>query len=430
MNSPVKQDKQNTAVEPNPPGTLFLVGEIMPRTSVFVFPKVPGRVQELRVEVGDRVRKGDVLAVVEHEEIDLGIRQARAVLEAAKAALAQAKALSKVDVESKFQQAQAGRAAAATTVQQAEDLSQSQVLSQVAQAKAALVAAESVAAKAREGARKQEQMQVKAVVEQAKAGLDNAKVNFDRAEKLHEQGVISQQAFDAASTQLAVAEAQYDAARQRLDLVEEGTRQQDIKAAEAQVERARAALAMAARLEQTKSWEKDIALAEAKLRQSEALLKVANAALKSKTWEMDIRKAEMGVEQARTGVQLAQKKLSDATITAPISGTISVRNIELGGMAAPQQPMFQIVDMDVVKAKVSVAESDFYKVNKGDEAEVTVDAVPEPVKGTVTLVGPTLDRMTRTATVEISIPNENHRLRPGMFARARVMIRAEDSSAQ
>jgi HlyD family secretion protein len=399
---------------------LLLVGDIEPQARVYVFPIVPGKVEQLNVEVGSAVQKGDVLVVIEHEELELGVRQARAILESAKASLEQAEALSKINVTSKAEQAQAGLSAARATYNQAKDLSLTQTTTQVAQADAVLEAARAALRKAKEGARKQERKQVEAALEQAKANLDNARSNYDRAKKLHEQGAISKQTYEGAETQFTVAEAQYKTAVQQLNLVQEGAREEDIEAAEAQVRQAEAALEMAKRMEDTKSWERDIALAEAQVKQAEALFKVASAAEKARTWEAEIRRAEMAVEQAKAGLDLAQKKLSDATITAPISGIISMKNTDLGGMATPQSPIFEIVDMDVVKAEVSIVESELYKIKVGYEALVSVDALQEPAKGKVTIISPTLDKITRTTTVEISIDNKDHRLRPGMFARAKL----------
>ncbi|MFC1714693.1 efflux RND transporter periplasmic adaptor subunit [Candidatus Poribacteria bacterium] len=397
---------------------LSLVGDIEARTQVFVLPKVPGEVQELNVEVGASVSKGDILAVVEHEELELGVRQAKAALEAAKAGLRQTEALSKINIISQVEQAQAGLSAAKVTLDQAKALSFTQTIAQVTQAEAGLAAIKANMKKAKEGARKQEKKQVEASVEQARAGLENARSNHERMKELFERGSTSQQTFEASETQLDVAEAQYEAARQQLDLLDEGSRKEDIEALEAQVRQAEAALEIAKKLEETRNWEKDIALVEAKLEQAEALFKLAKASEESRTWEDEIIRASMTVEQAKIALELAQKQLSDATITAPISGIISMRNIELGGMASPQSPIFQIVDMDIVKAKVSITESNLYKIRLGDKAVVSVDALREPVEGKVTLISPTIDIMSRTTTVEITIDNSGHRLRPGMFARA------------
>ena len=87
-----------------------------------------------------------------------------------------------------------------------------------------------------------------------------------------------------------------------------------------------------------------IALAEAQLSQSKALYDLAKASEDSRSWENDITQAEMGVEQAQVALELAEKQLSDATITAPISGIVSLRSADLGGMvgtvAAVAMPAF------------------------------------------------------------------------------------------
>ena len=74
------------------------------------------------------------------------------------------------------------------------------------------------------------------------------------------------------------------------------------------------------------------------------------------------------------------------------------------------------VDIEVMKAEVNIAESDFYKIKQGDEALVSVDAIKELIKGKVTLISPVLDKMTHTATVEITVDNKDYKLKPGMFA--------------
>jgi multidrug resistance efflux pump len=399
---------------------LSLVGDIEARAAVMVFPRVPGKVLKLNVEVGSAVREGEVLAVVEHEELELGVRQARAALEAAKAGLHQTAAMAEVTVISNLRQAQAGLSAARITLQQVRDLSFTQTTTQIAQAEAGLEAIEASMKKIKEGARAEEKKQVEASVQQAKASLNNAESNYKRMKKLYEEGAVSEQTLEGLETQYTVAKAQYDAATQQLNLVNEGARAEDIRAVEAQVRQAQAALQMAKKLEETKSWEKDIALAEAQVERAQAVLEMATASHESKSWKDEIMRAEMSMEQARVALALAQKQLSDATITAPISGIISRRNIELGGMAAPQSPVFEIIDIDIAKAKVSIIEADLYRIKLGAEAMVSVDALKEPVRGEVTLISPVLDRTNRTTTVEISINNRDHKLKPGMFARARI----------
>ena len=400
---------------------LSLVGDIEAQAQVLVFTKIPGKIQALNVEVGSVVRENDVLAVVEHKELELGVTQAEAALKAAQAAFGQAKALSKIKIISQVKQAQAGLAAAKAAFDQVKDISFTRTTTQIAQAEAGLEAIKASLKKIKEGAREEERKQVESAVEQAKAGLDNARINYERMEALFEQGAISKQTLEGIETQYTVAKAQHEAATQQLKLINEGAREEDIQAVEAQVKQAEAALQMAKTMADTKSWEKDIALAKAQVQQAEAGVEAAMALEEAKSWEAEITGAETVVEQAKVALELAQERLADATITAPISGIVSKRTVDKGGMATPQAPLFEIVDMDVVKAKVSVIEAELGKIKVGNEALISVEALQKPVKGKVTLISPTLDKMSRTATVEISIDNSDYKLKPGMFARAKII---------
>jgi multidrug resistance efflux pump len=400
--------------------SLSLVGEITAQSQISVFTKIPGKIEKLNVEVSDHVRKGDILAIVEHDELELGVRQAKAVLETAKSGLVQAKALSEINVTSKVTQAQAGLSSAKATYEQAKALSYTRTTTQIAQAEAGLEALKATMKKIKAGARDQEKKQVESLVEQAKAGMENAKSNYDRTKQLFDQGAVSKQTLDALETQYTVANSQYEAAGQQLNLINDGAREEDIEAVEAQIKQAESGIVLVKKLEETKNWEKDIAMAEALVSQAEANLKLATAAQESKSWEADITKAEMGVEQAKVALELAEKQLSYATITAPISGIVSRREIDLGGMASQQFPIFEIVDMDVVKAKVNVVEANFYKVKIGDAASVSVDALQQSTKGKVTLISPVIDKMTHTTPIEITIDNKDYKLKPGMFARVKI----------
>jgi RND family efflux transporter MFP subunit len=85
-------------------------------------------------------------------------------------------------------------------------------------------------------------------------------------------------------------------------------------------------------------------------------------------------------------------------------------------MANPAAPLFEIVDMDVVHANVEVMESDLRQINVGDAAWIEVKALDAPAQGRITRISPTLDEMSRTAQVEITVENPEHLLKPGMFA--------------
>lgn len=131
--------------------------------------------------------------------------------------------------------------------------------------------------------------------------------------------------------------------------------------------------------------------------------------------------AKAQTEQAEALLKTAQSQLGDALVTAPISGIIGKRYCEAGDMTSPAQPLVSIVQMDRVKIRFEVTETDLGKLSAGQEALVQVKSYPEqPFRGGVSKISPVLDPLTRMAEVEVLIDNPGHRLKPGMFARVEV----------
>ena len=115
-------------------------------------------------------------------------------------------------------------------------------------------------------------------------------------------------------------------------------------------------------------------------------------------------------------------KFEKAPVEAPIEGVVGRIYVDRGMSIAPQTPLALIVDMNRVKVIVDVPERKLPRVIKGQRAEILVDAYPEEVfRGDVTMVSPVVDIVSRRAPVEITIPNPEHKLKPGMFARVRII---------
>jgi multidrug efflux pump subunit AcrA (membrane-fusion protein) len=129
-------------------------------------------------------------------------------------------------------------------------------------------------------------------------------------------------------------------------------------------------------------------------------------------------------------------KYEPAEVTSPVEGIVGIVYMDKGARVNPPDmgpsmgtPLVGIVNMDTVKVSVNVIEKDLSRIKKGQQAKIKVDAYPEKVfNGKITLVSPTVNPMTRTASVEISIPNPRHQLRPGMFAEAEIIIREADDA--
>jgi membrane fusion protein (multidrug efflux system) len=142
----------------------------------------------------------------------------------------------------------------------------------------------------------------------------------------------------------------------------------------------------------------------------------------AKSWEAEITSAKTSLTQAEIALKLAKKKLNDATIEAPISGIISQRFLDLGGMAAPTAPLFEIVDVGTVKATVDLIESQLSRIRLDQKAEITIDGINTTIIGEISYISPTLQPVSRTATVEFNIQNTEGNLKPGMFAKVKLPV--------
>ena len=132
--------------------------------------------------------------------------------------------------------------------------------------------------------------------------------------------------------------------------------------------------------------------------------------------------AKSSVKQMEAALSAANSQYQDTRIASPITGVVSMKNYELGDMAAPQMPFFEVVDMNPVKVSINVIERYLGLIKPGLDATLTVNSYPgEIFKGKVSIVNPTLDAMTRTASAEIILDNSDLKLKPGMFANVEVI---------
>lgn len=407
---------------------LVYTGSLEANAQVEVFTLIPGKIVKMNVDEGDKIKKGELLAQVESDKIELAIQQAEAVLTAARLGLETTKALAKVRFESQMAAAYAGLTAAKTQLEQVKDISYTKTTSQLEQAEAGVAAIKLNLKMIREGARAQEVEQVQAILTQAKAGLDNAKSSFDRMKSLYENGAISTQTFEGVQTQYDVAKAQHEAAVQQLSLVKEGAREENIAAVEEQVRQAEAGLALAKKLAETKSWEKDIALVGSQVKQAEAGFHIAKASEKIKVWESEIKIAETQLQQAEVAYKLAMKNLSDTKITAPIDGVISARMVDLGDLASNMAPILTIVDTSSVKAVFSVPEVDMDKLNVGDSVLSSTTSDHSPVEAKITFISPVVYEKSRSVTVKATINNPESYLKPGRFVEVKVKARKRSNA--
>lgn len=290
-------------------------------TIVSVSSRVSARVEQMLVKEGDQVQAGQVIAKLESQELEVQVAQAKANFTAAQAKLAGLKA----------------------------------------------------------GNRPQQVAQAVAAANSAEATLDNAQKVYERTKTLYYQGALSAQQMDAAQAALEVAQAQYAAANQSASLAAEGTRQEDIEAAEAQVEQAAAVL------------------------------------------------------------KNAQLQLDNATIVAPISGVVALKSVNIGESVTVGQPIYNIVDVKDIWVAANIDETYVGKVRVGQNVEFTIDAFPgKTFKGEIQEVGAATGsqfallpsentsgnytKLTQKLPVKITVLEANGDLKPGMSAIINVRV--------
>jgi len=137
--------------------------------------------------------------------------------------------------------------------------------------------------------------------------------------------------------------------------------------------------------------------------------------------QLDLAQAQM--DQAKARLDELKINLANTVITAPVEGFIGKRLLDPGASVGVNTSFISVVDIRTVRLVINVVEKDLRRISQGTPAEIEVDAFPgETFHGRVARVAPILDPATRTAQIEVEIPNATYRLKPGMYARARFTV--------
>ncbi|HDP23904.1 MAG TPA: efflux RND transporter periplasmic adaptor subunit [Deltaproteobacteria bacterium] len=132
--------------------------------------------------------------------------------------------------------------------------------------------------------------------------------------------------------------------------------------------------------------------------------------------------AQFQYDQAVSAWKMAGQNLKESRISAPMAGIITDKFVNEGELIGTQAPAFVIVQMDTVKIEVDLPERLFGSIHMGGQGLLTVDAFPEEsFAGTITRIHPTIDPVSRTFRMTITVDNPALKLRSGMTARVQVV---------
>jgi HlyD family secretion protein len=346
-------------------------GVVRSNVEAVIASKIAGRIQALPLQDGASVQAGQAVAVLESSELRAAYDAAQADVEHSRALLAETRDGTRAGVETASAELREAEAAWRNAVARRDEI--------------------------KAGSRPQERERVLAARAESEAQRWQARRNAQREQRLFKKGYVPERDVDSATAAERQAEARYAQADAQVRLSQAGSREEQIRAAEAQAAQAAAALdAARARLD--------------KARAEQAQVPAASAA----------------VDAANAHAEQARAQLHDVTLTAPESGVLSLQDVSVGDVVAPGTPLARLVDPHRVWVEAQIDERDIAGVHDNMPVVVTCDAYPDATfAGTlVRLQGEAVVKKQRATSAgreedrvfkaRVQVQNPKGLLRPGM----------------
>ncbi len=223
--------------------------------------------------------------------------------------------------------------------------------------------------------------QALASVKTTQAELIEHHKHHDRTAKLLEIGAVSREEYEMATTKLVTAEANVVEAKKRYDRAVQVAEINPVSRGEFE-----------------------------------------QAAVKRQTAESDLTTAKqrlllLGLSPAMVNSLRSPSQItSTIALTAPVSGTITKRDVNQGEVVEANKELMRVTDLSSVWAIAQVYEKDIASLRVGSGASVTTDSYPDKLfRGHVTYIDPNIDQATRTAQVRVELANPGRILRIGMY---------------
>lgn len=344
--------------------------------------KTPGKLLERTVDEGQPVKKGMLIARLDRQQLLKQRMRDEAGVQSA---------------ESAYQQL-------TTSI----DYQRATLESDVAARRAELAQAQAHLDELLAGSRRQEIQQSEAAAQDAQTQNDWARRDWERAQTLYKNEDISSAQYDQARTKFESTGAVLRQVEQRLALVREGPRQEDIAGGRAQVARAKATLqlAEASRLE-----------------------------LRRKEEELEARRA--AIEQAKAQRAITGVQLSDTEVYSPIDGVVLTKSAEVGEVLAAGATVVTIGDIQHPWLRAYVNETDLGKVKLGEKVKLTTDSFPGKIYwGRVSFIASEAEftprqiqtqeeRVKLVYRIKIDVDNPQGELKDNMPVDAQIQLQGE-----
>ena len=401
---------------------LLLPGDMQALEEATVYGRASGYISNRYVDIGSKVKRGQLLATIETPEVDQQLTQAQADESKAQATVLQSKAdEQRLKVGVLQSKSEVNRFEAALRQAQA---AQKRAEARIIQTKALYANAQAKVAQTQEALD-----QRKANLAQAVANLNIAQKTLTRWNQLVKSGAVAQQDVDERQATMEARQADVSAAQAAIR-----SAQSDIAAAQASADSAQS----------------DIAAAQDDLEAAKSTVKGAQAALRSSQTGVEASRSSVQVGQANTEATIANVRSSAANtqrvntlkqyqrVIAPFDGIITARNVDVGSLVKADNDngtstsvgLFKIARADALRIQVSVPQTYFASIRDGQPAQVLVRELPGRVfSGTVKRNAGALSDASRTLLTEIILPNKDNALLPGMYAQVKFTVGAASKSA-
>jgi HlyD family secretion protein len=365
---------------PPVPAVVSASGKVLPEQWANLSFRAGGPIISLKVQSGDQMKAGDMIAQLDAVDAKLAVAQAEAALTMAQAQLAELKAGARVEQIAQAEQAVAQAEAAWHGTQ-----------AQYGQLKSGAHAADIAAA---EAALAQAAAQRKVALDLHDKTMDCFKVpNYGKI--CPGLGTSEEQARAA----LAAADEAYNAAQKRVDQLKAGATKNELAAASANIDVAKA------------QWE-----------QAKAQLDL----LKAGSTSEQIAVAEAGVKQSQVAVDTATAQLDKLQLIAPFDGTIGTVYARSDELAQPGQSIVTLGNLGSLRVETTdLSETDIARVQEGQPVNVTFDALPgKTITGKVMRIAPmsTPGQSAVNYIVTVALDEIDPALRWGMTAFVDVQV--------
>lgn len=161
----------------------------------------------------------------------------------------------------------------------------------------------------------------------------------------------------------------------------------------------------------------DLALAKANYDRASTLASQGNASLRTRD------EGQAAFLAAQANLTLATERLQKATLTAPLTGVIGLRNVSVGAYISAGDKLVELSDVDTLKVDFRVPELQLANLKPGQSIRITADAIPnKEFDGTIYAIDPTVDINGRAIRLRARVPNSDGALSPGLFARVKIIV--------